>query len=113
MWEQLRPILDAIPAGRVITYGQLAALCGYPGRARRVGSLLAQAPPEWDLPWHRVVNARGQIRVPCPQAAQEQAQRLRAEGILFEGDRVDLKRWAWRPSPLAFAELGLKAGEDD
>ena len=62
--ELRRAIYDMvgrIPYGKVATYGQIAHLAGYPGRARQVGYALAGMPEEMDLPWHRVINAQGKI----------------------------------------------------
>lgn len=74
---EIYDIVAQIPAGRVITYGQLARLAGMPGYARRVGRALAAAPE--GLPCHRVVNAAGRT-VPGWTAQREL---LEAEGIRF------------------------------
>lgn len=85
-----------IPSGCVSTYGQIALLCGLPGRARLVGRALAQVErrtPE-EIPCHRVVNAAGRIAPGWP----EQRALLLEEGVRFkDGERVDLKRCLWRP----------------
>lgn len=85
-----------VPAGRVTTYGDVAAALGSPRVARHVGWALAALPPDAadDVPWHRVINARGTIshRGDVFRAA-EQRRRLEAEGIEFLADgRVDLRR---------------------
>src|SRR5262245_154669 len=54
-------VVRRIPKGRVATYGQVAALAGYPGHARQVGYALSALPSGTALPWHRVINARGEI----------------------------------------------------
>jgi methylated-DNA-protein-cysteine methyltransferase-like protein len=93
------PIVAAIPVGRVATYGQIAQLAGLPRRARLVGYALHYSPDNLPLPWHRVINARGMLSFP-PESDQyrEQWARLRAEGIEFTGQRVDLRRFGWRPT---------------
>ena len=61
-----RAIMEAvaqIPPGCVLSYGKVAELAGLPGRARLVGNVLKTLPPGSKLPWHRVVNAAGEIRV--------------------------------------------------
>jgi len=94
--------IRAIPHGRVATYGQIAALAGLPGQARLVGYALAALAADSDVPWHRVVNARGAISLPARgHAALMQRARLEAEGIRFAGERVSLTRFAWRPRPAA------------
>lgn len=92
-WE----IVRCIPAGKVASYGQIAALAGYPGRARQVGKALGSSPS--DVPWWRVLNASGQIRVSDPQ---RQADRLSSEGVQLVGFKVSLKTYRWSPPPLAF-----------
>ena len=92
-------VVRAIPRGRVATYGQVAALAGRSGAARRVGAVLRDLPDQVRLPWHRVVAAPGRIAPGMwrHQAGAEQAVRLRAEGVAVgSGGRVDLARHAWR-----------------
>lgn len=69
-----------IPPGRVATYGQIAALAGRPGAARAVGRAMRECPA--DVPWHRVVNARGGISPRAPASGMlTQRLRLEAEGV--------------------------------
>ena len=68
-------VLQTLEPGEVTTYGDVATEAGYPGAARAVGNLLRTTP---GLPWWRVVNAAGRL---APRSEQEQAQRLRAEGV--------------------------------
>ncbi|MBR9910780.1 MAG: cysteine methyltransferase [Gammaproteobacteria bacterium] len=84
-----------IPPGKVATYGQVARLVGCPGHARFVGATLRQLPPGSTLPWHRVVNARGQLSLPEGSAAyQLQKSRLQAEGVVFRNKTLSLRRYA-------------------
>jgi methylated-DNA-protein-cysteine methyltransferase-like protein len=93
--ERLCAVVAAIPSGAVATYGQVAALAGYPRHARHVGRVLAAAD---GLPWHRVLGAGGRIALPPGSpAAREQARRLRAEGVTVTAGRVDLARFRWQP----------------
>ena len=99
--ELRRAIYDMvgrIPWGKVATYGQIATLAGYPGRARQVGYALAGMPEEMDLPWHRVINAQGKIS-PRAQTQFHQLQYLllEEEGIVFREVRIDLGRYGWKP----------------
>jgi len=59
--ETVFSFVKQIPKGKVATYGQIAALAGYPKHARQVGYLLAKSPSDQNLPWHRVVNAQGKV----------------------------------------------------
>lgn len=90
--------IERIPAGRVSTYGQIAWIAGYPGRARLVGRVLGgMLDAGSTTPWHRVINAGGQISLPAfSDAHREQKRRLRAEGVVFENDRVSLRRFGWQ-----------------
>jgi methylated-DNA-protein-cysteine methyltransferase-like protein len=85
-----------IPSGRVATYGQIAELAGLGGHARQVGYALHATPDDIDVPWHRVINARGRISLP-DQAGEIQRQLLEQEGVELDGDRIDLARYRWRP----------------
>ena len=89
-------LIARIHRGRVATYGQIAALAGKPGRARQVGYALAHAPADSSLPWHRVINAKGRVS-PRSNSRFHQMQRamLESEGVLFDGDRIDMKKYLW------------------
>lgn len=98
--ERVFEIVRAVPPGLVVTYGQVAALAGFPRRARHVGQALSGCPSS--VPWQRVVGAGGTIRVSKPQG---QLELLRSEGVEFRGHRVNLGKYQWQPGPLAFAAL--------
>jgi methylated-DNA-protein-cysteine methyltransferase-like protein len=87
-----------IPPGRVSTYGRVARVAGLASGARQVGYALAALPDDSDVPWHRVVNARGEIsrRSHGPAIERVQHAMLEGEGICFgPGDRIDLERFGW------------------
>ena len=89
-------LVAQIPVGRVMTYGQIAALCGSPRAARIVGGI-AHFGPE-DLPWHQVVNKRGGLAGAFPGGRSEQAARLASEGVVVDGDYlVDIEKLLWWP----------------
>jgi methylated-DNA-protein-cysteine methyltransferase-like protein len=92
MLEQLRRTVCRIPKGRVATYGEVARAAGYPGAARQVAWALHNA--KGGIPWHRVLGAGGNIRLPG-HAGLEQRTRLQAEGVAFRGSRVDMARHAF------------------
>ncbi len=87
-----------IPRGRVATYGQVAALAGLPSQARQVAYALA-ALRDAGVPWHRVINARGEIsRRSEPGAEALQRALLEREGLRFDAHgRVALQRQLWQP----------------
>jgi methylated-DNA-protein-cysteine methyltransferase-like protein len=76
-------VLDGLRPGEVVTYGEVAAEAGYPGRARAVGSFLAHSPGEHN--WWRVVTTTGRL---VPGHEREHARRLRAEGVKVTDGRV-------------------------
>ncbi|NKB68628.1 MAG: cysteine methyltransferase [Candidatus Latescibacteria bacterium] len=96
MRQAFYAMVARIPYGKVATYGQIATLAGYPGRARQVGFALAGMPEEMDLPWHRVINAQGKV---SPRAHSTfhvfQHVLLEQEGVEFKGTRIDLGRYRW------------------
>ena len=92
--EQIWQIVNAIPRGRVCTYGQVANLAGMPQQSRLVGRILARLPKGSRLPWHRVINSQGKISNPDPERQKE---RLEKEGIVFLNGRINLKIYRWDP----------------
>jgi methylated-DNA-protein-cysteine methyltransferase-like protein len=87
--EAIWQVVGAIPRGRAATYGAVARAAGLPGRARLTGYALRAAPEELHLPWHRVVGAGGRIVFPAgTRQHQEQARRLRAEGVPVTAGRI-------------------------
>lgn len=94
--EAVLQIVNAIPAGKVATYGQVARLAGLGNAARYVGTAMKNLPHGTRLPWHRVLNAQGKISFPVnSEGYTRQKQRLLDEGIAFRGNSVDLKRFGW------------------
>ena len=89
-----------IPCGRLATYGQIADLIGAFGCARQVGWALRRLSLPSEVPWHRVVNARGCIAMSLSRAGTDWIQRemLIAEGIPVDAEgRLPLKQYLWRP----------------
>ena len=95
--ERVREIIASVPAGRVSTYGDIAAIAGLRS-PRQVGWILREDGS--DLPWHRILRADG---TPAPQLRGEQLQLLRTEGVLGQGQKVSLRRYRWNPDDDAAA----------
>jgi methylated-DNA-protein-cysteine methyltransferase-like protein len=96
-------VVSRIPRGRVATYGQVAMLAELQGRARLVGYALNALREGSRLPWHRVVNARGQIseRSDGGPAGRVQRLLLERERVRFDaGGRIALEQFRWRPTRL-------------
>src|SRR5205823_4270728 len=97
-WESIYKVVRRIPRGRVATYGQVAELAGLEGHARQVGYALHALPDNHRVPWHRVVNAKGEI---SPRTAGDSHELQRSllveEGVELDvRGRIDLKRFRWR-----------------
>ncbi len=95
--QQIIQVIAQIPAGKVLNYGEVAALAGLPGAARLVGNTLKNLPKDSTLQWHRVINSRGMISLANSSSGRVQKKRLVREGIKFKNDRVDLQTYLWRP----------------
>jgi methylated-DNA-protein-cysteine methyltransferase-like protein len=94
--ERVLALVAQIPEGRVMSYGQIAALSGQPRAARIVGGIAHYGPT--DLPWHRVVNKQGGLAVGYYGGVEGQRQMLEAEGVVVSEDfKVDIARLSWSP----------------
>jgi methylated-DNA-protein-cysteine methyltransferase-like protein len=95
--ERVFEIVRRIPAGRVMTYGQLATLLGEGYTARTVGYVMHAA--DDTVPWQRVINAQGACstgRVVLPPDLQQRM--LVSEGVAFDAKgRCDLEQYRWTP----------------
>lgn len=98
-WRPVYRVVCRIPAGQVATYGQIAALSGMPRAARQVGWALSALREEDDVPWHRVINAQGEISPRGgPEIVDLQRALLASEGVEFNArGRIDLECYAWVP----------------
>jgi methylated-DNA-protein-cysteine methyltransferase-like protein len=108
-YERIYRAVGRIPRGRVCTYGQIAELAGLPGGARQVGYALA-ALGDTRVPWHRVVNSRGEISPRAePSFEALQRQLLAREGVAFDATgRLSLARFRWRPRRSGRARKGRR-----
>jgi methylated-DNA-protein-cysteine methyltransferase-like protein len=101
LYQRIYGVVRQIPQGQVATYGQVAELAGLIGQPRLVGyALYRLSPDQDDVPWQRVVNAKGEISHSLRRHGSDYRQRslLEAEGIGFDQrDRIDLKRYRWQP----------------
>jgi methylated-DNA-protein-cysteine methyltransferase related protein len=94
--QKVEGLVVQIPKGRVMTYGQLAALCGNARAARIVGGIAHFGNP--DLPWQRVVNKQGGLASGYPGGRQGHKQVLEAEGVQVSNDyKVDINKLLWLP----------------
>ena len=95
--KQVWKVVLDIPAGHVLTYGEVARLSGMPRAARRVSQAMSWAPRAMKLPWHRVINAQGKISIPEDSPWHEkQKSLLQEEGVVFLKGKVDLERFGYQ-----------------
>ncbi len=94
---KVKALVRKIPAGKVASYGLIAALAGNPRAARQVAWILHSCSAADPLPWHRVVNRKGKISLKPFEGYEVQKQRLLKEGVFFdEKDTLELDRYLWR-----------------
>jgi methylated-DNA-protein-cysteine methyltransferase-like protein len=96
--QRVYDLVALIPAGRVMTYGQLAALCGVAWAAWEVGQIAHTGPT--DLPWQRVVNKQGGLAAGWPNGGRAaHAALLEAEGVQVSDEyKIDVDALLWNPS---------------
>lgn len=96
-YEHIYRVVRRIPRGRVATYGQIAELAKASG-PRQVGYALHALPEGSDVPWHRVVNAKGRISLRSGLGGESfQNALLKAEAVEFDAKgRIDLDRFRWK-----------------
>jgi methylated-DNA-protein-cysteine methyltransferase-like protein len=92
--HRVNALVRRVPRGRVVTYGQVAALVGASRAARAVGQAMRVCPA--GVPWHRVVNGQGRVsRRGDGSGALSQRLLLEGEGVRFVRGRIDLERYGW------------------
>jgi methylated-DNA-protein-cysteine methyltransferase related protein len=94
--DRVLAVVAQIPRGRVMTYGQIAALCGSPRAARIVGAIAHTA--DQSLPWQRVVNKSGGMAAGYPGGVQGHQKNLEQEGVKFTNGHIKLERYLWQPT---------------
>ncbi|MBD1872544.1 MGMT family protein [Nodosilinea sp. FACHB-131] len=111
-YERIYAVVRQIPRGQVATYGQVAELAGLVGKPRLVGYALYRVDMTTDdVPWQRVINAKGEVSESPLRHGSDCIQRamLEDEGIEFDHrGRVDLGKYRWRP-PDSVIERALEA----
>lgn len=98
-YTRIYATVKRVPKGRVATYGQIAAVAGLGRQARQVGYALHALPDGSNVPWHRVINARGEVsRRGEPGWEHIQRSLLEGEGVRFDAaGRVSLRAFQWHP----------------
>ena len=94
--KRIYEAVKQIPKGKVATYGRIAELAGDRKMARAVGNALHKNPEPDGIPCFRVVNAKGECSGSFAFGGpDEQAKRLREDGIEVVNNRVDLEKYGW------------------
>ncbi|MFD2371644.1 MGMT family protein [Brevibacillus sp. GCM10020057] len=92
-------IIASIPAGKVMTYGQIASLAGSPRAARQVVRILHAMSKKHRLPWHRVINGKGRIGLQDEVSFTLQKMNLEAEGVAVSAEgAIDLSVYQYAPA---------------
>jgi len=95
-FDEVYQIARQVPKGKVTTYGEMAKALGTKD-ARKVGWAL-HANRDTNCPCHRVVNKEGKLAANFAfDGEAEQKRRLESEGVVFEGNKVDLEKHRWIP----------------
>ena len=96
--DRVEELISQIPKGRVMTYGQIAALCGSPRSARIVGGIAHFGNP--GLPWQRVVMKDGGLARGFPGGLGGHKNALESDGVVVSpGYSVNVEELIWRPAP--------------
>lgn len=105
-YERIYAVVRRIPKGRIATYGQIAEVAGLANHARQVGYALSSVGQRDDVPWQRVVNARGEVSLRSGGGWDEiQRSLLEDEGVEIDArGRIDLTRYRWKPRGAAKSE---------
>ncbi len=94
---RVRSLVAQIPKGRVMTYGQIAAICGNARAARIVGGIAHFSDPA--LPWQRVVNKKGGLALGYPGGRGGHKRHLEAEGVVVSDTYyIDIDKYLWTPA---------------
>ncbi|MGD1939411.1 MAG: MGMT family protein [Cyanophyceae cyanobacterium] len=113
-YDKIYAVVRLIPFGKVATYGQIAELAGYGGKARLVGYALFRVAEDGDIPWQRVINAKGQVSESVFRNGSDFFQRslLEAEGIELDDKlTVDFKACRWHPTDAELAIIDELLGQ--
>lgn len=96
--SRIKNVIKCIPEGKVATYGQIASIAGNYRAARQVAWILHSSSEKDDLPWHRVINRKGEISLKPGYGFEKQKQLLLQEGIVFDKiNRINLEHFLWNP----------------
>src|SRR5689334_13265929 len=99
--QQVLAYIKKIPRGKVVSYGQVAAMCGSPRAARQVGGILRACSQAQQLPWWRIINNQGVLSIKGNWTETKELQRLllQKEGVEVSNNfTVDMVKYRWKGS---------------
>ena len=103
-------VVQLVPRGKVISYGQVAAYVGTPRAAREIGWAMRSMRPVDNFPWWRVLNNAGKITIKgnIHATATQQKELLQADGVIVNDDyELDIDKYRWRPDPKTLQNLKI------
>lgn len=108
-YPKIYEVVKLIPYGKVATYGQIADLAGLMGKPRVVGYALHRVTTDSKIPWHRVINAKGEVSRSSLRDGNDDLQELllKEEGIEFIKGKLDLGKYRWKPDFTLIDQLSL------
>ncbi|MEL7332416.1 MAG: MGMT family protein [Cyanobacteria bacterium J06560_2] len=115
-YPRIYEIVKLIPYGKIATYGQIADLAGLIGKPRVVGyALYRVVATDAEIPWHRVINAKGEVSRSSLRDGNDDLQQtlLEAEGIIFKSRKLDLNRYRWRPDFTQIDQLSARTEDSE
>lgn len=107
--QRVIEIVEMIPKGKVVSYGQVALLAGIPRAAQAVGQILHNLENVEKIPWQRIINSRGRISTTCLEhTADLQRNILLDEGIEVGKELdIDMEKYRWIPDAKTIKKLEL------
>uniref|UniRef100_A0A7C4TJV4 MGMT family protein n=1 Tax=candidate division WWE3 bacterium TaxID=2053526 RepID=A0A7C4TJV4_UNCKA len=110
--ENVIKVVNKIPHGKVMSYGQVALYAGFPRGARQVGWILNKLDYESKVPWWRVINNAGRISIKGSEYLPiEQKEKLESEGVKVHDDfTFDIEKYRYIPKENEFIELEMDKG---
>ena len=112
LYQRIYDAVGQIPHGAVTSYGRIARIVNC--TARQVGYALAATPHGQNIPWHRVINGKGEISARKGDGYSRQREKLLDEGVVFDQHgRVDFERFGWRDDPHLGPHGGAHFGAHD
>jgi methylated-DNA-protein-cysteine methyltransferase-like protein len=108
--KKILEIVRKVPCGKVVSYGQVSLMAGFPRAALQVGWVLHTSGGDGITPWWRVINNAGRISTKCLEhTANNQKTLLEKEGVQVRSNlKIDIEKYRWRPDIKTIKNLELE-----